>query len=369
MEYYRGSCIIRSCLYLVALLSIIQPSLCTENYDINDTDFLNPNFEINFSIERFTPDFLEQYTTEDTDGDGLRNLDSNNAGIPNVVEAGPTENDSISPDKRDRPPVTDTDGDGVNDNRDADDDNDGIPDLAEQTSTQDTDNDNVKDVLDLDSDNDGIADVVEAGYADVDPIDGRIDNFVDSDSDGLCDDIDPDKPSPDTDNDGDIDCRDHDSDDDGIPDVIEAGGEDADRDGEIDNFTDNTPIDGLNDSGPLWQTTPTVMVFSIIVIRIQMTTAFPMRPRQAPIPATLQTPTVTAFPTISISIQTTTAYPMRSRQALIPATLRIPTATAFPTISIMIRTTTASTTPEKGGGYAAVPTRTPTAIRLTTAHL
>ncbi|HPE63488.1 MAG TPA: RICIN domain-containing protein [Methanothrix sp.] len=251
MEYYRDSCIKCSCLYLVALLSIIQPSLCTENYDINDTDFLNPNFEIDFSIESFPPDLLEQYTTEDTDGDGLRNLDSNNAGIPNVVEAGPTENDSIGPDKRDRPPVTDTDGDGVNDNRDADDDNDGIPDLAEQTSTQDTDNDNVKDVLDLDSDNDGIADVVEAGYADVDPIDGRIDNFVDSDSDGLCDDIDPDKPSPDTDNDGDIDCRDHDSDDDGIPDLIEAGGEDADRDGEIDNFTDNTPIDGLNDSGPL----------------------------------------------------------------------------------------------------------------------
>ncbi len=53
----------------------------------------------------------------------------------------------------------------------------------------DTDGDGMVSSLDLDSDNDGIYDVVEAGGADTDN-DGRLDNFNDADGDGLHDDVD-----------------------------------------------------------------------------------------------------------------------------------------------------------------------------------
>lgn len=76
----------------------------------------------------------------------------------------------------------DSDGDGVYDITDIDDDNDGIPDTEE---TGDTDGDGVYDRLDLDSDNDGIYDIVEAGGTDSDN-DGVVDGtWADSDSDGL----------------------------------------------------------------------------------------------------------------------------------------------------------------------------------------
>ena len=52
----------------------------------------------------------------------------------------------------------------------------------------------------------------------------------------------------DTDSDGTADTRDLDSDGDGINDIIEAGGTDADNDGQIDNFIDISPKDGLDDS-------------------------------------------------------------------------------------------------------------------------
>lgn len=54
----------------------------------------------------------------------------------------------------------DTDGDGLDNNQDIDDDNDGIIDTTEGTS--DTDGDTIPDYLDLDSDGDGIPDIVEA---------------------------------------------------------------------------------------------------------------------------------------------------------------------------------------------------------------
>ncbi len=66
---------------------------------------------------------------------------------------------------------TDTDEDGVPDDEDVDDDNDGILDTQEGGETLDTDNDGVPNRIDTDSDNDNCSDVREAG-------------FVDSDSDG-----------------------------------------------------------------------------------------------------------------------------------------------------------------------------------------
>jgi uncharacterized repeat protein (TIGR01451 family) len=101
---------------------------------------------------------------------------------------------------------------------------------------------------DLDDDDDGIPDLLESGgvdaFADAD-LDG-IPNFadpsfasyVDSNNDGVNDNFDADK-------DGVPNQIDRDSDNDGIPDVVEAGGVDANGDGRIDNFTD-TDFDGLS---------------------------------------------------------------------------------------------------------------------------
>jgi hypothetical protein len=125
--------------------------------------------------------------------------------------------------------VRDSDNDGVTDNIDIDDDNDGIIDVVESCginatsfscvgttdpsldddydgivnyrdadyctlntagtcSTLDTDGDGVPNYLDLDSDNDGIADVVEAYGVDANG-DGRIDNYTDANGDGLSDNV------------------------------------------------------------------------------------------------------------------------------------------------------------------------------------
>ncbi|MDO6473008.1 Calx-beta domain-containing protein [Maribacter sp. 1_MG-2023] len=60
----------------------------------------------------------------------------------------------------------DTDGDGVNDLADEDDDNDGITDINEGNG--DADGDTIIDSLDNDSDNDGCPDAIEAGHTDPD---------------------------------------------------------------------------------------------------------------------------------------------------------------------------------------------------------
>ena len=245
--------------------------------------------------------------TPDTDGDGHNDyvdLDSDNDGIPDVIEAGGTDtngdgiidgftdtdgdglSDNVDPDNGGTPlPNPDTDGDGVNDAIDLDSDNDGITDVTEAGGTDtngdgiidgyvdtdgdglsdnvdtnnggtalpnpDTDGDGVNDVLDLDSDNDGITDVTEAGGVDANG-DGIIDGFTDTDGDGLSDNVDPNNggtplPTPDTDGDGHNDYVDLDSDNDGITDVTEAGGTDANGDGIIDGYTD-TDGDGLSDN-------------------------------------------------------------------------------------------------------------------------
>ena len=100
----------------------------------------------------------------------------------------------------------------------------------------DADNDGIQNHLDLDSDNDGIPDIIEAGGLDSDN-DGRVDDDSNSDNDGWADLFDSDNGGTslaDNDNDGDgIKNRvDLDSDNDGIADVIEAGGTDSNNDGE-----------------------------------------------------------------------------------------------------------------------------------------
>jgi gliding motility-associated-like protein len=60
----------------------------------------------------------------------------------------------------------DTDNDSIGNNKDLDDDNDGIEDTQE--GFDDLDNDGIPNNLDLDSDGDGCSDTVEAGYSDLD---------------------------------------------------------------------------------------------------------------------------------------------------------------------------------------------------------
>ena len=62
----------------------------------------------------------------------------------------------------------DTDGDGVGDTDDLDDDNDGILDTKEGASDDDFDGDGIPNRLDLDADDDGCNDVIEAGFTDSD---------------------------------------------------------------------------------------------------------------------------------------------------------------------------------------------------------
>jgi hypothetical protein len=110
-------------------------------------------------------------------------------------------------------------------------------------SNCDSDGDGVPNHLDLDSDNDGIPDIIEAGGVDSDA-NGRVDNYTDTDGDGWSDTFDADNGGSalgdaDMDGDGLANRIDLDSDDDGIADIIEAGGTDSDNDGRADSSTDS----------------------------------------------------------------------------------------------------------------------------------
>ncbi|WP_445385514.1 T9SS type B sorting domain-containing protein [Robiginitalea sp. IMCC44478] len=131
-------------------------------------------------------------------------------------------------------PYTDTDGDGVPDTSDIDDDNDGIIDSLEDankdkdnkphTNPTDTDGDGIPDYLDIDSDNDGILDNVEAqttsGYICPSGIDADGNGLDDAyeETPGSCGGLIP----VDTDKDKVKDYLDIDSDNDGILDNVEA---------------------------------------------------------------------------------------------------------------------------------------------------
>jgi len=150
----------------------------------------------------------------------------------------------------------DSDGDGIFDDADLDDDNDGIPDDIEGNGLIDTDGDGLPDSLDLDSDNDGLLDVVEGGNgaADIDGdgmMDGGVDsdgipvnangNVTDSDGDGIPDSQEPNgvDVSTDTDGDGISDDVDEDDDGDGVSDVDEGTG-DSNGDGIPDSLDPDT---------------------------------------------------------------------------------------------------------------------------------
>jgi uncharacterized repeat protein (TIGR01451 family) len=221
---------------------------------------------------------IPDYIDPDTDADGIPDTiegsgDFDGDGIPNFRDLD-SDNDAILDSFE---TARDTDGDGHSDYLDLDSDNDGVPDSTELTT--DPDGDGLPNYRDLDSDGDSLFDITEGGGVDSNS-DGKLDNFADSDSDGLGNTVDTSTggvslPLPNSDGNGranlyDVDSDDDgipdsiegltdtdldtvpnyldlDSDNDGVPDLVEAGGVDTDGNGRADVSTD-TDNDGLVDS-------------------------------------------------------------------------------------------------------------------------
>lgn len=155
----------------------------------------------------------------DFDGDGILDdvdPDDDNDGVPDVNDDLPRNpNESV-----------DTDGDGIGNNADTDDDGDGVLDVddsfpLDSTESFDTDGDGIGNNADPDDDGDGVNDATDAF-----PLDP--DESADSDGDGVGDNADQfpndaDEAS-DFDGDGVGDNGDIDADNDGIPDSVEGAG-------------------------------------------------------------------------------------------------------------------------------------------------
>ncbi len=189
-------------------------------------------------------------------------LDFDNDGVPDAIDLD-DDNDG-TPDMSEYPgmamtadPSADNDGDGVPNYRDADYAPCGGLNANGICIAFDKDGDGVPNHFDIDGDNDGIPDVIEAGGVDTNG-DGILDNFSDSDADGLATTIDITPTggilgsgngltAPDFDGDGIPNNLDLDSDGDGISDLREAGLPDADNNGLVDGFVD-ADGDGLANS-------------------------------------------------------------------------------------------------------------------------
>ena len=238
---------------------VVTPAITTTYYvraegDCNTTTDQQVTVFISCDIDKDKdgiPDFVESNMSAsfaDANGNGIINaydpsyagyVDNNNDFINDDFQAdGDSDNDGI-PNYSDAtfPGRIDTNADGVDDRFD-------------------TDLDGKINMLDLDSDNDGIPDVVEAYGVDTNG-DGKIDTFNDTDGDGLTQSVDINNTGanntgtglglPNLDGDGVPNFLDIDSDNDGIPDVVEAGGPDTNNNGIIDGFIDANG-DGLHDN-------------------------------------------------------------------------------------------------------------------------
>jgi len=228
------------------------------NYDNNDASFGGN------ASNGLTP-----VNTDGTDNPDYKDLDSDNDRKPDRVEGWDTDgNGSTNGSEISYVGSTDSDNDGLLDEYDIDDANinptnsstpSSHPDMnnpgndRDWREASDRDGDGKPDIIDIDDDNDGNSDIVESG---------GYDPLADGDSDGTANyldstpgsglpawtDVNSDKINDayDKDLDGIINELDLDSDNDGIPDIIEAGGVDSNNDGKADNYVD-TDNDGLSD--------------------------------------------------------------------------------------------------------------------------
>lgn len=194
-------------------------------------------------------------TPRDKDRDGVPDacdLDSDNDGVPDVVDAGGIDNDLNGDGQYDDPNgLGDANGDGLLDA------------VEVGFGTQDTDRDGFPDACDLDSDNDGIPDIIEAGGEDCNG-DGYVDDFnpgtptnFDLGGNGwspIYDATDNGTPLPvsDYDEEGLADLDDIDSDNDGLPDLVETGGIDANGNGYVDDFDQENPETFDNEDRDGW---------------------------------------------------------------------------------------------------------------------
>jgi hypothetical protein len=151
--------------------------------------------------------------------------------------------------------IFDADGDGIPDDDDIDDDNDGIIDTVEGTG--DTDGDGIANNIDLDSDNDGIPDIIEAqttqGYiapsgtdSDGDGLDGAFDTTPNGNGDGSGSIGLVPENTDSTDN---PDYLDLDSDNDGDNDIIESGSGLAQSGGKVTGAVGNNGLVNTLDNG------------------------------------------------------------------------------------------------------------------------
>jgi hypothetical protein len=205
----------------------------------------------------------------DTDGDGTidaLDADDDNDGLPSLDESGIDCDGEIELAWENREmalvwscdgepvPVTgwrDTDGDGVPDRLDPDDDGDG-------KDTRDEDANGNGDLRDDDNDGDGVPDWLDArdfdgplGDADGDGLSNEEETRIgsdpynrDSDGDGVPDDV---EGTVDTDGDGLPDLIDDDDDNDGIP-TVEEGNTDVDGDGIPNHLDTDSDGDGVIDA-------------------------------------------------------------------------------------------------------------------------
>ncbi|MCJ8315179.1 MAG: hypothetical protein MJK11_19685, partial [Pseudomonadales bacterium] len=152
--------------------------------DFNDDGINDNNVDFVFAAPADTDaDGIPDFKDSDSDGDGVndieatvfRNFDLDDDGkidlilFDGVVTSVDDDKDGIVGFADDEPyqrgSSDDTDGDGIPNRIDLDDDNDGISDIMERVNgvDGDADNDGIIDRLDPDSDNDGISDRIEAG--------------------------------------------------------------------------------------------------------------------------------------------------------------------------------------------------------------
>ena len=232
-----------------------------DSYDNNDAAFaggiangITPNNQENDA----NPDYLDGDSDNDGSLDDSEGWDTNGDGFINGGEIAFVG-------------TTDTDGDGLFDEYDADDVNPeptngttaaSYPDKDLTTTERawrepvDNDGDGIVNGTDLDDDNDGIPDALENP--------GGVDPAADADADGTPNFLDP-TPGPgapafvdsngdnindayDTDVDGIMDLFDLDSDNDGIADLVEAGGVDTNGDGRVDGAFADSDGDGLHNT-------------------------------------------------------------------------------------------------------------------------